>query len=732
MKRENKIRWLALAGAALLLAGAVRPLRAQDPDDSKRGVARISLINGEVSVRRGDAGEWVAGVVNAPLLAGDSISTAPNSRAEVQFDSANILRIGGNAEVRLSELEYGRFQMDLARGTVTYRVLRSSNANVELDTPSVSVRPARVGAYRVSVNDAGETEVIARAGEVEVFTPRGSQWVSSGQSMIARGTSADPEFQIVRAMGTDDWDRWNDGRDQALTRSVSPQYVGEGVYGAEDLDQYGSWSNVEPYGYCWRPRVAAGWAPYHYGRWTWADWYGWTWVSDDPWGWAPYHYGRWFYEPAFGWGWYPGGRGMRHYWSPALVGWFGFGGGGGVGFGFGNVGWVPLAPYETYRPWWGRGYYGRGYMNNSVNITNVNITNVYRNARVNNGISSIGTNDFRGGRFNAIQHASGDQVRQAGLVRGQMPIGPTDAHLNYTGRQAAFVPRTNDNGRFFRQQQPSAANRIPFAQQRGDGGMGQRGNGMPAQGNVAGPRGSGAQGGPARGIPAAQAQGNAMSPRSGAAEQGQGGWRRAGEAATPGNARGAAPGTGESQSSPAMRNDRPSGNSPRGGWSRFGDSGGQNAAPRAGESQQSSPAVRNDRPSNNSPRGGFGRFGEPGGGSNNPPQAQSQAPRSEFRSSPYAGSAQRDNSGSRSMRIEPPVVSQRPSYSAPQSYSSGRQSYGGGSGGGNSGPRSMGSSRPSSGGGGGGGAASRPSSGGGGGGGRPSGGGGGGGNRGHR
>jgi hypothetical protein len=723
MKREYKIRWLALAGATLLLAGAVRPLRAQDPDDLKRGVARISLINGEVSVRRGDAGEWVAGVINAPLLTGDSISTAPNSRAEVQFDSANILRIGGNAEVRLSELEYGRYQMDLARGTVTYRVLQSSNANVELDTPSVSVRPARVGAYRVSVNDSGETEVIARAGEVEVFTPRGSQWVKSGQSMIARGTAADPEFQIVGAMGTDDWDRWNDGRDQAFTRAVSPQYVGEGVYGAEDLDQYGSWSNVEPYGYCWRPRVVAGWAPYHYGRWTWADWYGWTWVSDDPWGWAPYHYGRWFNEPAFGWCWYPGGRGMRHYWSPALVGWFGFGGGGGVGFGFGNVGWVPLAPYETYRPWWGRGYYGRGYMNNGINITNVNITNVYRNARVNNGISAMGTNDFRGGRFNAIQHASGEQVRQAGLVRGRMPIGPTDAHLNYSGRQAAFVPRGNDNARFFRQQQPAAVNRIPFAQQRGDGGMGQRGSGMPAQSNVAGQRG-----GTARGIPAGQAQGNAMSPRSGAAEQSQGGWRRAGEAATPGNARNnVAPRTGESQSSAAMRNDRPSNsNSPRGGWSRFGDSGGQTAAPRTGGGQQSSPAMRNESPSNNnSQRGGWSRFGNSGGGgsSSNPPRAESQAPRSQYRGSPYAGSTPRDNSGSRSMRIEPPVVSQRPSYSAPQSYNSGRPS----SGGGNSAPRSTGS-RPSYGGGGGG-SASRPSSGGGGG--RPSGGGGSG-SRGHR
>ena len=181
MGRLGNFRFAALTGAMLLAAGMFTPARAQDPDDMQRGVARISLMNGEVSVRRGDSGDWVAGVINAPLLSDDRIATGPNSRAEVEFDAANILRIGGNAEVRLTQLEAGRYQMEIARGTVTFRVLRPSDANVEVDTPSVSVRPSKQGVYRIMVNDAGETQVIARAGEVEVFTPRGSQWVSAGQ-----------------------------------------------------------------------------------------------------------------------------------------------------------------------------------------------------------------------------------------------------------------------------------------------------------------------------------------------------------------------------------------------------------------------------------------------------------------------------------------------------------------------------------------------------------------------
>src|SRR5271165_5319319 len=182
MERTARSRFLVLAGALLLAVGAAIPARAQDSDDLKRGVARISLMDGEVSVRRGDSGEWVAGVINAPLMTDDRIATGQNSRAEVQFDAANILRIGGNAEIHLAMLENANFRMEIARGTITFRVLRASNAAVDLNTPSVSVRPARIGTYRVSVTESGESEITARAGDVEVFTPKGTQWVYAGQT----------------------------------------------------------------------------------------------------------------------------------------------------------------------------------------------------------------------------------------------------------------------------------------------------------------------------------------------------------------------------------------------------------------------------------------------------------------------------------------------------------------------------------------------------------------------
>ena len=612
MRQKANFRFLALTGAALLALAASVPARAQDPDDLKRSVARISLMDGEVSVRRGDSGEWVAGVINAPLLTDDRIATGQNSRAEVEFDAANILRIGGNAEIHLAQLESGRYQLEIARGTVTFRVLRPSNASVELNTPSVSVRPVKEGTYRVSVSEAGETEVTARAGDVEVFTPKGSQWVYAGQTMMARGPAADPEFQMVTAIPMDDWDRWNDNRDHSLLQSSnSYQYVPQGVYGAEDLDTSGSWNYIAPYGYVWRPTVVvAGWAPYRNGRWVWLDWYGWTWCSYDTWGWAPYHYGRWFFDARLGWNWYPGVLGVRHYWSPALVGFFGYGGGIGVGFGFGNIGWVPLAPYETFHPWWGRGIAGG--LNRGVNITNVNITSIYRNARVANGISGVRTDEFGAGRFQNIQHVSGSQVQQAGLVSGRMPINPSAANRRFSDRTVANVPRSSSNTQFFSRQ-------------------GNTGQGSSAPGSAR---------------PAGNTQPQSAYHRFG--EQGSNAAtqnNRPPQAATPAQRQGSLQRFGEPGSSQSVpRNDRPPAAQGGGSWKSFGTPGSSNPAPRQPYSPPSAPQNRPAPGGSSQPQGQQGGRSYSAAPAASAPQRSAPAT-SAPRSAPAAGGGGHPSSG---------------------------------------------------------------------------------------
>lgn len=158
----------------------------------------ISTVRGDVSIRHGDAGPQAAGVVNAPLQADDRIVTGSNSRVDVQFDSVNTFRIAANTELHLLPPASGKYQTELVKGDLTYSAAGPA-PNVTVDTPSVSVRPANEGLYRIAVNAARESEITVHAGQAEIFAASGSEWISAGQKMIARGSPSDPEFKIMSA-----------------------------------------------------------------------------------------------------------------------------------------------------------------------------------------------------------------------------------------------------------------------------------------------------------------------------------------------------------------------------------------------------------------------------------------------------------------------------------------------------------------------------------------------------
>jgi hypothetical protein len=460
----------------ITMAASLMPLAGQQNDDQARGVARVSVLAGDVSIQRGDSGDQLTATLNAPLVTQDRLTTGPGARAEVQFDFANMVRLGANTEIRLAELQYQRYQVNIPVGLVTFRVWQNSESEVDLNTPVASIRPMRLGEYRIQVLEDGSTEVTVREGEVDIFTPEGSRRLGNGRSLtIRKEVNGQTSFLSGAPAPVDSWDQWNRSRDRELAASRSRQYLPPGVYGAEQLDAYGDWIYAPPYGNVWRPRVAGGWAPYRLGRWTWLDWYGWSWVSYDPWGWAPYHYGRWFWH-ANSWCWWPGAVGARHFWSPALVSFVGFGRGFGVsvGFGWSNVGWVPLAPFETFHPWWGRGFYGGRNFNNVTVVNNVNITNIYRNARVDGGVSYVEATNFNRGTAYAgggVRAARANDLANVSEFRGPVGIAPTRESVRYaandTGvRGGNLVSTGREDMRFTARREAAAIERVPFEQQR--------------------------------------------------------------------------------------------------------------------------------------------------------------------------------------------------------------------------------------------------------------------------
>ena len=335
----------------------------EGPAKTDQGVGRISLIHGDVSTQRGDSGDWSAATLNQPVMGGDKVSTGDNARAEVQLDFANFLRLGSNAKANIANLTQKTIQIQLGQGLANYTVSKDSEAEPEIDTPNVSLHPAHHdGVFRIEVRADGDTIIIVRKGEAQLATPQGSTVVRAGEMATVRGDSNSAQYKISDAPDRDDWDRWNADRDHMIENAQSWKHTNRYYGGAQDLDAYGSWSNVPDYGDVWVPNEPSGWVPYRDGNWTYEPYYGWTWVGYEPWGWAPYHYGRWLWY-GNSWAWWPGPTygWYRPFWAPAYVSFWGWGGGFGFGFGFGGwggFGWLPLGPCDWFHPWWG-GYGGR-------------------------------------------------------------------------------------------------------------------------------------------------------------------------------------------------------------------------------------------------------------------------------------------------------------------------------------------------------------------------------------
>jgi ferric-dicitrate binding protein FerR (iron transport regulator) len=505
--------------------GAPADQAGQNPQNQPT-VGRVSFIQGNVSIQRGDSGDWIAATMNTPLEAGDRISTGDGSRAEVQLDYANIIRLDQNSTVKITNLTRGQIQVQVGEGLASYSVLPNNQADVEIDTPNSAVHPLRQGEYRIDIVNDSQTNITVRNGQAEVAEPQGSTRVEAGQLITIQGTDQ-PQYQVANSPGPDDFDRWNDSRDQAIESAQSWQHTDRYYTGSQDLDHYGHWENVPDYGQVWVPDQGSGWAPYQAGTWQWEPYYGWTWVSYEPWGWAPYHYGRWFVYGG-NWAWWPGpigvygGFGYYPVWAPAYVSFFGWGAGFGVGFGFGfgHFGWLACGPGDFFHPWWGWGVTRVGFVGFAGFHDRFGwgggIGPLYRgphgfsnfahfdtDARIRAGVSSIRGDQFGHGIGNFQHGLSAQDFHSANFMTGRMPVTPSRQSLGRVEDHVSpGIARTAsaNNEHFFSQNHSSftqrSFNQEASAQQRmidnsrgGQNGFSQRGDanqGSRANGNPGG------------------------------------------------------------------------------------------------------------------------------------------------------------------------------------------------------------------------------------------------------
>lgn len=420
---------LCLAG---LLFIATPKARADQGDPPTR-VARISYVDGSVSMQPGGSGDWGAAATNRPVTIGDKIWSDKDSRAELQAGQA-AFHIGGMTALSFLNLDENIIQVRLAEGSVNFRVRELRQGDLyEVDAPNLAFTVKEAGAFRIDVDENGDSSLVTVIRGEGVVTAGGKTYeVHAGERAEFNGAE-NPEYNISQSPGPDGLDKWAEERDLREDNSVSAKYVSRDVPGYSDLDDYGDWRDEPEYGHVWYPRhVDVGWAPYSVGYWNWVGPWGWSWVDTEPWGFAPFHYGRWNYFGG-GWGWCPGPVFAPPIYGPAFVGFFG-GGNFGFGFGFGGgIGWFPLGFGEPFFPGFGC---SRGF------IERINVRNTFiRNTNIINATNIRNFNFVNAHNANAVTVASRNNfVNGQAINRGAVHVTAASLKGTQVSNRASFTP----------------------------------------------------------------------------------------------------------------------------------------------------------------------------------------------------------------------------------------------------------------------------------------------------
>jgi hypothetical protein len=323
MSRNKLLLFTMLAGSVAFGGRA----SAQDVT-AQPAPAYISTIEGAVTLIRDSRTE--AASSNLPLLEGDRLRTDVG-RLEVFLPDGSLLHLDQATTVDLLSGSLTR----LISGRIIFIVAGQSDerpaVDYQIDAAAGSVRILQPGEYRLSLvagQRGPDLELAVVRGYATLSTDRGSIGVGPGQFSTAADGYLPAQVESFNSARLDEFAHWSADRLDSHLGYASRQYLPPEVQVyASTFDRYGTWEDVQPYGYVWYPTVEVGWRPYYDGYWRTVGPYGWTWIGYDPWCWPTHHYGRWGIG-ARGWFWIPGRT-----WGAAWVSW---------GIGASYVGWCPL------------------------------------------------------------------------------------------------------------------------------------------------------------------------------------------------------------------------------------------------------------------------------------------------------------------------------------------------------------------------------------------------------
>jgi len=422
------IKWMTGFLACMFFTMSAVAATPSASDTQSIQVGRIYHIDGELLRYVSETNDWVAVVKDAPFGVEDTLFSGNKGMAELIAPNGSWIRIGSNTQVQFIALDPDLTEIDVASGTGRF-YNKGSDTVIKVTSPFgyVMADPGTAFDFYVGENSVevvsikGTVNFLHSAGNAKYDVTAGSPSILADQDKVSSGDgTADPA-----------WNRWNEERDNVWSAKLNPkgrstEYLPPNLkYEADCLDEHGRWELL-PYDgrecWFWRPTgVSVGWSPFTLGIWT--EWCGdQTWIPGEPFGYVTHHYGNWIFIGDL-WYWAPPVISARvglplldigFFWYPGRVSW--------IHRGI-YVGWVPLAPHETYYSHrkWGGPHHGV-VVNEAVEHANINVRNyTYVNhAVIVNRNNFHGVDNYRDVRIGNIHPTIIDKYQTAPVVNNRV------------------------------------------------------------------------------------------------------------------------------------------------------------------------------------------------------------------------------------------------------------------------------------------------------------------------
>jgi hypothetical protein len=297
--------------AAVLCLGLILPSAWAD---SKARIVRISYVDGNVQIDRGEGKGYEPAIMNMPIVQGTRLwAQGKNALAEVELEDASAIRLTPDSIMNFQELGLRSSGqrvsvVNLEQGTAYFNT-RGHEGDFRIVAGPDQIVVPRNSRFRLDL-DKQQLKLAVFKGDIHVSAP-GKNFKVKKDETLAENLSQPSQSLVAKGLSASPFDQWNQQREDYQSTYVASDwgyggYSAAYAYGLSDLNYYGNSFYAPGWGWLWQPfGFGYGWNPFMDGSWMWYPGAGYMWVSSYPWGWMPYRYGTWNFVPGYGWCWAP-------------------------------------------------------------------------------------------------------------------------------------------------------------------------------------------------------------------------------------------------------------------------------------------------------------------------------------------------------------------------------------------------------------------------------------------